>query len=614
MANKIKYQNRLKMKDAEKARDAITASQKKEIAKLYEKWADEIKAKAEMFKHKTTPSSVVSEKQMKELEKMLKATSQKVSNEVYNKIKENIFRIASSVIETDREWLKSLGFYFGDKGFNALFNNVPDSIVRKLVTGQIYDSGWSLSKAIWGDNEATLSHLYEIVAGGVAKNQSIYEIAKDIEKVVRPSAKKPWNLTDKDGRKIYPRQVDYSSQRLARTLVQHGYQQSFTETTKDNPFITEYIWRSNGSRVCEICKARDGKRFKKDELPLDHPNGMCTMEPAVSKTMVDDIANWYNSPDGTYPDIDKFAKKLGYDGSGKAAEPEKKEESKHNIVDGKDITDEWQRRKGEFDFIIEDVINAQGFDGMPRIVNAEEFDKLVKESKFIAQRSYSAPSKEILDAYEDQLYNGKRYVDCSTGGAQYGKGMYCAADYTGTLTDGIKEEMKHYKDLGQKKIAGSDIAWRNYFDNLKLSDIPQINISEDELEALKMINGTAELKFSDLDEKYKDIMRNLINDDKRSDVVRSELDNLQINFEKTFVVPSKTETFTLDKSAKIITYSEIKNKFRFEGGAEKFGNSMDLGSYAALLGYDAINAEGHGASGSYTVILNRTKLIIKGGK
>lgn len=312
MANKIKYQNRLKMKDAEKARDAITASQKKEIAKLYEKWADEIKAKAEMFKHKTTPSSVVSEKQMKELEKMLKATSQKVSNEVYNKIKENIYKVASSVIESDKEWLKSLGFYFGDKGFNAMFNNVPDSIVRKLVTGHIYDSGWSLSKAIWGDNEATLSHLYEIVAGGVAKNQSIYEIAKDIEKVVRPSAKKPWNLTDKDGRKIYPRQVDYSSQRLARTLVQHGYQQSFTETTKDNPFITEYIWRSNGSRVCEICKARDGKRFKKDELPLDHPNGMCTIEPAVSKTMVDDIANWYNSPNGTYPNIDKFAKKLGY--------------------------------------------------------------------------------------------------------------------------------------------------------------------------------------------------------------------------------------------------------------------------------------------------------------
>lgn len=38
----------------------------------------------------------------------------------------------------------------------------------------------------------------------------------------------------------------------------------------------------------------------------------------------------------------------------------------------------------------------------------------------------------------------------------------------------------------------------------------------------------------------------------------------------------------------------------------------DIGSLAAALGYDAINAEGHGQSGSYTVILNRTKLIILG--
>ncbi len=31
------------------------------------------------------------------------------------------------------------------------------------------------------------------------------------------------------------------------------------------------------------------------------------------------------------------------------------------------------------------------------------------------------------------------------------------------------------------------------------------------------------------------------------------------------------------------------------------------------MGYDAINAVGHGATNSYTVVLNRTKLIIYGG-
>ena len=36
----------------------------------------------------------------------------------------------------------------------------------------------------------------------------------------------------------------------------------------------------------------------------------------------------------------------------------------------------------------------------------------------------------------------------------------------------------------------------------------------------------------------------------------------------------------------------------------------DPGVVATMLGYDAINAQGHGESGSYTVVLNRTKLII----
>ena len=40
----------------------------------------------------------------------------------------------------------------------------------------------------------------------------------------------------------------------------------------------------------------------------------------------------------------------------------------------------------------------------------------------------------------------------------------------------------------------------------------------------------------------------------------------------------------------------------------------DPGTLAAEMGYDAIKADGHGDSSSYTVILNRTKVILcKGG-
>ena len=306
-------------KDAEKVKNAITASQKKEIANLYEKWADDIGEKAKHFSHKTTASSVVSEAQMKELKKMLETTGKEVSNEIYAKITGNMYTIADAVVADNVKWLESFGF--SPDGLNAAFNYVPDSVVRNLITGQIYDSGWSLSKRIWGDNEQTMKDAYQIMAKGLAENKPVYDIAKELEQYVRPSAKLPWNpvlamKNTKTGeieyKRIYKKQVDYNAQRLARTLAQHSYQQSFIATTQKNPFITEYIWHSNGSRVCKLCEARDGVHFKKNELPMDHPNGMCTMEPAVAEDMVDQLADWFNSPDGTYPEIDEFASNFGY--------------------------------------------------------------------------------------------------------------------------------------------------------------------------------------------------------------------------------------------------------------------------------------------------------------
>ena len=83
----------------------------------------------------------------------------------------------------------------------------------------------------------------------------------------------------------------------------------------------------------------------------------------------------------------------------------------------------------------------------------------------------------------------------------------------------------------------------------------------------------------------------------------------------------KIETLTLAPGANIIKFDEVNNMMKAEGycgnrydpglrtGEYKF---MDAGLYASLHGYDAINAEGHGQSGSYTVILNRTKTYILG--
>ena len=62
-------------------------------------------------------------------------------------------------------------------------------------------------------------------------------------------------------------------------------------------------------------------------------------------------------------------------------------------------------------------------------------DGYVKESNFIAQRAYSAPDQDTLNAYKEQLYNGKWYVDCSVGS---GKGPDCQpVDGTGGVFSAV---------------------------------------------------------------------------------------------------------------------------------------------------------------------------------
>lgn len=303
--------NKLVFKDAEEAKKSIMVEQQREIAKLYEDWADDIAKQAEYYSHKFNSSAFISERYYKQLRRQLRKTSQEVSNEIYNKIKSNMYLISDEVVKSNVKWLKSFGF--SEEGLNATFSYVPKDTVERLVTGQIYKSGWSLSKRIWGDNEQTLKDIYQVMAKGIAEQKPIYDIAKDLESYVRPNARLPWNLRMADGVRLYKKQVDYNAQRLARTLVQHSYQQSFISTTKDNPFILDYVWRANGSRVCELCMSRDGVHYKKDDLPMDHPNGMCVIEPSIDKDMNEKLADWFNSPDGTYPEIDEFASNFGYE-------------------------------------------------------------------------------------------------------------------------------------------------------------------------------------------------------------------------------------------------------------------------------------------------------------
>lgn len=296
----------LSLKDSERARNAITKAQQKQIKKLYQDVAQDIKSEAKSLKGKTNVSSILRKQQLRELEKQIDVEVKKISTELQDVTVKGVTDVAQATVEETTKNLSQLGFKI-----EGIMTHVPTEVVRNITTGQVYKDGHNLSKRIWGIEKKTIQDIHTVIAQGIAKDASVYEIAKDLEKYVNPSAAKSW-----DWSKVYPGtswKVDYNAQRLARTLTQHAFQQATKACNDPNPFVTGYIWHSAmiHGRSCSLCMDRDGQFFTKDEVPLDHPNGLCTILPYVDQKLSDianQIAYWVEAPKGTCPEIDNFWK------------------------------------------------------------------------------------------------------------------------------------------------------------------------------------------------------------------------------------------------------------------------------------------------------------------
>ena len=294
----------LSLKNAELARNAITKRQQKQIRKLYREVAKMIAKEAKALKNKTNISSVMRVHYLRTLEKQITAEVNKISTELQQITQDGMTQVSQAVVDDSIEWLAEIGLQI-----NGALSTVPASVVRNIATGQVYSTGWSLSRRIWGIEQKTLQDIHSVIAKGIAKNASVYEIAKDLEKYVDPNVVKKW-----DWSKVYPgtnRKVEYNAQRLARTLTQHAFQQATKECNNPNPFVDGYIWHSAlaHGRTCSTCIERNGTLYKKEEVPMDHPQGLCTILPHVKNNLSDvasQLAEWTKAPRGTFPEIDQY--------------------------------------------------------------------------------------------------------------------------------------------------------------------------------------------------------------------------------------------------------------------------------------------------------------------
>lgn len=300
--------------------------------------------------------------------------------------------------------------------------------------------------------------------------------------------------------------------------------------------------------------------------------------------------------------------------------PEKIHVSKAIVVNGKDLSGgKIDYSTGKFEHDIEAVLNVQGFDGTPTVVEYEEFKDAMQKSNFYAERTYSANTQELLDQYQDELYNGKWYVDCSEGGSQYGQGMYCASCYDITNSKsmgGIGWEMSHYQEIGMSK--GNAFSYTESITiqpDAKIFDLPygadaQEYISDKYVQHCVLKKAADEDYIDAVNEYYatKDELLKIANRYEAKEITYEEYER-------------ELEATTSYRQSILEDYPEIKTAQKnamaqtmYTPPGAKYPKMKDPGTLAAEMGYDAIKADGHGDSGSYTVILNRTKVILcKGG-
>lgn len=290
----------------------LTLKQQQEILKLYEDAIKELSRKASKSKAKSLTKrwTLDYKKQIEAIEKGLRQELNKVISEGIEKAAELgtepeqlVMRQIFQLIEIDP----------GDH-FTTMFSQVKDNIVKDIISGNLYKDNRSLSSRIWTYGQEFKKDIQYTINQAILEKKSAIELAKDLEQFVKEPAKREttWG-------KVYPnlknKKVDYNAMRLARTSINHAYQTSTIQSSNMNPFVEGIEWRSAliHGRTCDICRERHGQIFPKDDVPLDHPNGLCTMVPVINKSLdkiATELKDWIDG-NSSNKKLDDWYKKYG---------------------------------------------------------------------------------------------------------------------------------------------------------------------------------------------------------------------------------------------------------------------------------------------------------------
>lgn len=257
------------VEESQKKKIRLAKKQKKEISKIY----NEIYLKVSKKISKANPNSL-SKRYLEEFREEIKSEFRASQKKINTVIKKNMLEASSLGSNTQLDFFMEINNQYNlglEPTFRGMFAKIPKKAMNEIVFGKAYKDRAGLSERIWAYTKCFDKDIDYIIAEGIANKKSIYEVAKDLEIYVNPNAKKEW-----DWCKVYPKtnkKIDYNAQRLARTSINHAYQQAQKRSCAKNPYVEGIRWISANShgRTCELCRERDGEVFLVKDLPLDHP-------------------------------------------------------------------------------------------------------------------------------------------------------------------------------------------------------------------------------------------------------------------------------------------------------------------------------------------------------
>lgn len=321
-----------------------------------------------------------------------------------------------AVSQLDNNWFR--------EAVNTKVDITNENLLNILKSGKLYESKdgvpKELSERIWDGAKCAGNKMQTAIASCIAQGKGPAEMAK-VLKEFGTTGHKTWSrkkVAEKLGpgyARSYGGSLDYEALRLARTTMTHLHQLQVIQSNEINPYVNAVKYHSvhSANRTCAMCEERDGQIFSLHEVPLDHPNGMCWLEPimmingkqATLEDIARDVTNWINGEehsglmDKAYPDLvnEPTLKSILM---AKIAEDKKQEEEKVKAV-----IEEDRQVNTNSEFNLSDV-DAFAKQAMARWEESGDFYASYSKEDLKLKKAFSKQFNEYLEKERERL-NGK---------------------------------------------------------------------------------------------------------------------------------------------------------------------------------------------------------------